>query len=68
MAHVCNAVALSVVAASAVARKRNAGGTGPVSIEAQIGSLRRIAQAAVTASQAIPRLAQLVTELKEASL
>jgi argininosuccinate lyase len=55
-------------AASAVARKKNAGGTGPVSIEAQIASLRRSAQAAAATGEAIPRLAQLSTELKEASL
>ena len=55
-------------AASAVARKKNAGGTGPVSIEAQIASLRRIAQGAASAGQAIPRLMQLRAELEEASL
>ena len=53
---------------SCVARKKNAGGTGPVSIEAQIASLRRIAQGAASAGQAIPRLMQLRAELEEASL
>ena len=50
-------------AAAAVARKRNAGGPGPDSIEAQIVALRSQAKA-----QNIPRLAEIFEDLKEAQL
>jgi len=50
-------------AAAAVQRKRNQGGTGPESIDAQISALRSLAHA-----PAIPRLSQLFDELKEAHL
>ena len=50
-------------AAAAVARKRNQGGPGPESIDAQIAALRESARA-----PAIPRLAQLFDELKEEPL
>jgi argininosuccinate lyase len=50
-------------AAAAVARKRNAGGPGPGSIEAQMAALRTAARA-----PAIPRLVELFEELKEAAL
>ena len=55
-------------AAASVARKKNAGGTGRESIDAQISSLRLAARSAASAGQAVPRLEQLLPELKEASL
>jgi argininosuccinate lyase len=55
-------------AAASVARKRNAGGTGPASIDAQIAQLQAAAQGAAAASAATPRLDALLTELKEAAL
>jgi argininosuccinate lyase len=55
-------------AASSVTRKKNVGGTGPESIDAQIADLNRSAQAAASASSAVPRLDALLAELKEAAL
>ena len=55
-------------AAASVARKRNAGGTGPASIDAQIAQLQVAAQGAASASAATPRLDALLAELKEAAL
>ncbi len=55
-------------AAASVARKRNAGGTGPVSIDAQIAQLQAAAENAASVSAATPRLDALLAELKEAAL
>jgi len=55
-------------ASAAVARKQNAGGTGRESVDAQISGLRTAARNAAAVSSAIPRLDQLLAELKEASL
>jgi argininosuccinate lyase len=55
-------------AAAAVARKRNAGGTGPASMEAQITTLAREAEAWQRAAAHVPRLDQLLQDLKEAPL
>jgi argininosuccinate lyase len=55
-------------ATAAVARKRNAGGTGPAAIEAQISLLRSSAGAARSAAAAVPRLDALLAQLKEAPL
>jgi len=55
-------------AASSVRRKKNAGGTGPESIDAQIAHLQASAQAASSAGAAIPRLGTLLSDLKEARL
>jgi argininosuccinate lyase len=55
-------------AAASVARKKNAGGTGPASIEAQISFVRSSAGAAQAAGAAVPRLSTLFAELKEAEL
>jgi argininosuccinate lyase len=55
-------------AASSVSRKKNAGGTGPESIEAQIERLRTWAQVAASASSGTPRLDALLADLKEAAL
>ena len=55
-------------AASAVTRKKNAGGTGPESIDAQIAHLQACAQAASSAGAGIPRLGTLLSDLKEARL
>lgn len=55
-------------AASSVARKRNAGGTGPESIDAQIAHLLASAQGAASASSGIPRLDTLLSDLKQAAL
>src|SRR5207245_2101852 len=55
-------------AAASVARKKNAGGTGRASLDAQIASLRASAKAAASASSAVPRLDRLLAELKEAAL
>jgi argininosuccinate lyase len=55
-------------AASSVARKKNAGGTGPESIDAQIDFLNSAAREAASASSGTPRLDTLLSELKEAAL
>jgi len=55
-------------AAAAVARKQNAGGTGRESIDSQIAALRAASRSAAAAGSAVPRLDQLLVELKEASL
>jgi argininosuccinate lyase len=55
-------------AAASVSRKRNAGGTGPSSIEQQIEALSRTAGECEAAAAAVPRLEQLVRELSEAPL
>jgi argininosuccinate lyase len=55
-------------ASASVARKRNAGGTGTASMEAQISFVRSSAGAARSAAVALPRLANLLAELKEAPL
>jgi argininosuccinate lyase len=55
-------------AAASVSRKRNAGGTGPSSIEQQIEALSRTAGECEAAAGAVPRLEQLVHELSQAPL
>ena len=55
-------------AASSVSRKKNAGGTGPESIDAQIAWLSTAAQTAASAAAGIPRLGTLLSDLKEATL
>jgi argininosuccinate lyase len=55
-------------AAASVSRKRNAGGTGPSSIDEQIQGVTQAAQSAREAAAAVPRLAKLLAELKEAHL
>ncbi|HEY6910891.1 MAG TPA: argininosuccinate lyase [Myxococcales bacterium] len=55
-------------AAAAVAHKKNAGGPGVASIDAQIAALRATAAKIRTDAEAIPRLDQLFLELKEAPL
>jgi argininosuccinate lyase len=55
-------------AAAAVARKKNAGGPGAASIDAQIAALRAAAAEIRTFAEGIPRLDQLFAELKEAPL
>jgi argininosuccinate lyase len=55
-------------AAASVARKRNAGGTGPAAIEQQIRGLAAEAAETRAAAAAIPRLASLFEELKEVPL
>jgi argininosuccinate lyase len=55
-------------AAASVSRKRNAGGTGPSSIQQQIEALSRSAGECEAAARAVPRLGQLVQELGEAHL
>ena len=55
-------------AVASVARKQNAGGTGPESIDAQIRFLRERAHQAQALAAHIPRLDRLLRELKEAPL
>ena len=55
-------------AAAAVARKRNAGGPGAASIDAQIAALRSRAASAREKSREVPRLDALFATLKEAAL
>jgi argininosuccinate lyase len=55
-------------AAAAVAGKKNAGGPGPASIDAQIATLHAEAAEIRWNAERIPRLDQLFAELKEASL
>jgi argininosuccinate lyase len=55
-------------AAASVAGKKNAGGTGPASIDAQIAQLHACMEAAASAGAATPRLDALLAELKEAAL
>jgi argininosuccinate lyase len=51
-----------------VARKRNAGGTGPAQVQEQIDALERQAQRAAEAARAVPRLNDLFAGLREADL
>ena len=62
------AVLASANAAESVARKKNAGGTGAESIDAQIQFLRERAHQAQMLAAHTPRLAQIFEELKEAAL
>ncbi|MGZ6143320.1 MAG: hypothetical protein ACXWLM_08275, partial [Myxococcales bacterium] len=55
-------------AVASVSRKRNAGGTGPESIDAQIRFLRERAHHAESLAAHTPRLARLLEDLKEAAL
>ncbi len=55
-------------AAASVARKQNAGGTGPASIDAQIKFLRERAHQALSLSAHTPRLSHIFDQLKEAEL
>jgi argininosuccinate lyase len=55
-------------AVASVARKRNAGGPGPSSIERQIQGLAKDAASCAAAAAAVPRLEQLLAGLKEAHL
>jgi argininosuccinate lyase len=55
-------------ASASVSRKRNAGGTGPASIEAQISFIRSSAGAARSTAAAVPRLSNLLADLKEGPL
>jgi argininosuccinate lyase len=55
-------------AAASVARKRNAGGTGPSSIERQIQGLIKDAADCSAAAASVPRLDQLLAGLTEAPL
>jgi argininosuccinate lyase len=51
-----------------VARKANAGGTGPASVAAQVAQLKRVAEQARDAAHGVPTLEALFGKLKEASL
>ncbi len=53
---------------ASVARKRNAGGTGPAQVQEQIDALERQAARAAEAARAVPRLHDLFGELREADL
>ena len=53
---------------TSVARKRNAGGTGPASVQAQIVALEGHAARARERALQVPRLDKLFDELREASL
>jgi argininosuccinate lyase len=53
---------------ASVARKRNAGGTGPAQVHEQIDSLERHAARAAEAARAVPRLNDLFGDLREADL
>jgi len=53
---------------ASVARKRNAGGTGPAQVQEQIDALERHAARAAEAARAVPRLHDLFGELREAAL
>ena len=55
-------------AASSVSRKKNAGGTGPESIDAQVAALTAAAETVAGVAAGIPRLAALLADLKEATL
>jgi argininosuccinate lyase len=55
-------------AAASVSRKRNAGGTGAASIEQQIQGVFKDAENSRAAAAAVPRLARLFEDLKEAPL
>jgi argininosuccinate lyase len=55
-------------AAAAVAGKKNAGGTGAASIDAQIAALHAAAAETRSRAERIPRLDRLLAELKEAPL
>jgi len=53
---------------ASVARKRNAGGTGPAQVQEQIGSLEAKATRAAEAARATPRLDELFAQLRGADL
>ena len=53
---------------TSVARKRNAGGTGPASVQAQILAIEAQAARARDLAANVPRLGQLFEELREAAL
>jgi argininosuccinate lyase len=53
---------------ASVARKRNAGGTGPDSVRAQIAALEEESALALQAARAAPRLQDLFARLREAPL
>jgi argininosuccinate lyase len=53
---------------NSVARKQNAGGTGPASVLRQIEELSGQAKRAQEAAAQVPRLARLFEDLKEAAL
>jgi argininosuccinate lyase len=53
---------------ASIARKRNAGGTGPQQVVEQIDALERHAARATQAARAVPRLHDLFAELREADL
>ena len=53
---------------ASVARKRNAGGTGPAQVQEQIEALEQKAGRAAEAARAAPRLHDLFAQLREADL
>jgi argininosuccinate lyase len=53
---------------ASVARKRNAGGTGPQQVKDQIAALEQAAARAAEAARASPRLHDLFVQLREADL
>jgi argininosuccinate lyase len=53
---------------ASVARKRNAGGTGPAQVQEQIDALERQAARAAEAARAVPRLHDLFGQLRQADL
>jgi len=53
---------------ASVARKRNAGGTGPAQVQEQIEALEQKAGRAAEAGRAVPRLHDLFAQLREADL
>ena len=53
---------------ASVARKRNAGGTGPQQVKEQIAALERCAERASAAARATPHLDDLFARLREADL
>ena len=61
-------VLLACDPAESVARKRNAGGTGPASVAAQIGWLEQRAQEVAAQAAAVPRLSALIADLRDAAL
>jgi argininosuccinate lyase len=53
---------------ASVARKRNAGGTGPEQVKEQIASLEQRAARAAEAARSTPRLVEVFAQLREAEL
>ena len=53
---------------ASIGRKRNAGGTGPGSVQAQIGWLEAEAAKAASEAKAVPRLDDLFAELSRTEL